>query len=149
MYRRPGTVEISCFPGALLRKTKILLSVYFPITVALAAYAFDTTGLLHFVHETLHRFIGHFQLVSDLGHCDALVCFNQRKNPVFYIVFLLDILLVTLSIWRFGLFNNSALQCGEADTQAIPVQLVHRQLRTQVTAGIADRLNAAAPAFDI
>ena len=48
-----------------------------------------------------------------------------------------------------NVIDQSALQCGEADAQAIPAQLVHRHLRAQLPAGVADRLNAAAPAFDI
>lgn len=64
-------------------------------------------------------------MVSDFGHCDVFVCFDQRNNPVFQIVFLLVILLATLSIRRFGILNKSALQCGEVDSQTVAASAFH------------------------
>ena len=78
-------------------------------------------------------------MVSNLGHCDVIIIRNQRKNSCFQIIFFLDILLVTLSVWRFGLIYQGALQSGETDTQAVFPQLIRRLFRAELSAGAANQ----------
>ncbi len=78
-------------------------------------------------------------MVSNLGHCDVIIIRNQRKNSYFQIIFFLDILLVTLSVWRFGLIYQDALQSGETDTQAVSPQLIRRLFRAELSASAANQ----------
>jgi len=87
----------------------------------------------------LNCFIGPFQLVSNLGHCDVIIIRNQRKNSCFQIIFFLDILLVTLSVWRFGLIYQGALQRSEADTQTVSPQLIGWLFCAELSASAANQ----------
>ena len=78
-------------------------------------------------------------MVSNLGHCDVIIIRNQRKNSCFQIIFFLDILLVTLSVWRFGICNDGALQGGETDTQAVSPQLIRRLFCAELSASAANQ----------
>ena len=78
-------------------------------------------------------------MVSNLGHRDVIIIRNQRKNSCFQIIFFLDILLVTLSVWRFGFIYQGALQRGETDTQTVSPQLIRRLFRAELSAGAANQ----------
>ena len=64
---------------------------------------------------------------------------NQRKNSCFQIIFFLDILLVTLSVWRFGLIYQGALQGSEMDTQTVSPQLIRRLFCPKLSASAANQ----------
>ena len=56
--------------------------------------------------------------------------------------------MVTLSVWRFGLIYQGALQGGETDTQAVSPQLIHRLFRAELSSGAAYGFDSAAPVLN-
>ncbi len=126
----------------------IRFSADFPISETFAAFAFNTASPFQLVHKALNCFIGHFQSDSNPGHCDVIIFRNQRRNSCFQFIFFLAILLVTLSVWRFGICNEGALKGGETDTQAVSPQLISRLFRAEFSAGAANGFNSAAPIFN-